>query len=446
MGTQTDRVRFNVRGKIFETTATTLASAPRNSMFGAMFDDDWNLQPKDANKEEYFIDRNPDCFSALLDLLGTGELHVPPNLSEKLIYREALYYGILDHVKAAKLSKFDCNWLKLKHSVRDQAPGNCTAIRANPDGGCAVAHGGIVRVYDWMLEEHPPLNLDYQIVNDIEWIDSDNIVMSVCQGQNTNKELGGMGVFSSSTRELKHRFLLSDGKDQLKGFDARALCFNSDGKIYTSCEGLSNSGIGVWDQVTGKQIDFFDAEDGLTLRFGKADKIQWLNGRNCLFVNSCVKYKRCINLLDFRDKSIVSSITFKSMRSPNVWHHNVVDAIPLDESDSICVVSNYEDLGFVDLRNTKESVKWNLNCGGSWGGSENRHPKLKFHGGQLFCSLDDKISVYHGGPDQWVLTSRLARTEGGSIRDFSIGGDRLFAIHGEENVLHVWETPSGPII
>ncbi|KAI3897934.1 hypothetical protein MKW92_009605 [Papaver armeniacum] len=174
MGTQTDKVRFNVRGKIFETTVTTLASVNRNSMFGAMFDDEWNLQPTEVNKE-YFIDRNPDCFSVFLDLLGTAH-----------------YYGILDHVRRAKWGSFDGNRLSLACRVSGQPPGNCSAIRASPDGGCAVAHGSIVRVYDWMLEEHPPLNLDYQVVNDIGWIDSDNIVMSVCQ--NLSKGVGGMGL------------------------------------------------------------------------------------------------------------------------------------------------------------------------------------------------------------------------------------------------------------
>ncbi|KAI3941852.1 hypothetical protein MKW92_019793 [Papaver armeniacum] len=177
MGMQTDRLRFNVRCKIFETTATTLASVSRNSMFGAMFADEWNHQPKEANKEEYFIDRNPDCFSVLLDLLGTSELHVPCNIPEKLLYREAHYYGLLDHVRSGKWGKFDSNRLRSTSSVKGQAFGNYSAIRAKTDGGCAVVHGCMVRVYDWMLDEHPSLHLDNQIVNNVKWMDSENIVI-----------------------------------------------------------------------------------------------------------------------------------------------------------------------------------------------------------------------------------------------------------------------------
>ncbi|KAI3897932.1 hypothetical protein MKW92_009603 [Papaver armeniacum] len=371
MGTQTDKVRFNVRGRIFETTVTTLASVNRNSMFGAMFDDEWNPQPTEVNKE-YFIDRNPDCFSVFLDLLGTGELHVPPNLSEKLLCREAHYYGIVDHVRRAKWGSFDGNRLSLACRVSGQPPGNCSAIRASPDGGCAVAHGSIVRVYDWMLEEHPSLNLDYQVVNDIGWIDSDNIVMSVCQ--NLSKGVGGMGLFSSSTGKLRQRFQLKDEKDEVQGFTAGALCFNSDSKIFASCIKTSNDGIGLWDQW---HISF-----------------------------------------DFRDKSVVLSRSMGDKTSGSYFY--VVDAIPVEERNRFCVVLNNEDLGFVDMRSTTAHIRWNSSNG-----------------------IKD-ISVYCGGLDQWVLTSSLGRSQGGSIRDFSIGGDRLFALHSEENMFDVWETPSVP--
>ncbi|KAI3955773.1 hypothetical protein MKW98_006133 [Papaver atlanticum] len=439
MRMQSDKVRLNVGGKIFETTATTLASARRDSMFGAMFDDEWNLRPREVN-QEYFIDRDPDCFSVLLNLLRTGELYVPPHIPDRLFYREALYYGLLDHVRTAKICKFDCNWLKLKSSVSDQAPDDWTAVRASPDGGCAVAHGGVVRVYNWMLEEHPPLNLDYQCIKDIGWIDSENIVISSCQ------KTGGIGLFSSSTGDLRHRFKLNCENDEVKGFAAGVLCFNSDGKIFASCGETSNGGIGVWDQVTGKQTDYFNSSDGLC--FADANKIQWLNGSNCLFVSnlfSWMENKKHISLLDFRDKSVVCSRISRCISVDRYYSPSyILDAIPMEESNSICVVNEYEKFGFVDLRNTSESVTWSSNSYGSVKPID--HPKLTLHGGQLFCSLYDKISVYYGGLDQWVLTSVLERSQAGSIRDFSIGGDRLFALRGEENVVDIWETPSSPII
>ncbi|CAI9098850.1 OLC1v1035573C1 [Oldenlandia corymbosa var. corymbosa] len=442
MGVQKDRVRFNVGGRIFETSATTLANAGRNSLFGAMFDDNWNFHPGHTITE-HFIDRNPDCFAVLLDLLRTGELYLPSNMPEKLLYREALFYGLLDHVRSAKWGQFDGNRLKLSGSVTGRAPGDGTAIRAGPDGGCCVAHGSMVHVYDWMLEEHPTINLDYQRVNDACWIDPESIVISACE--RLGRGDGGMGLFNASTGELRYKFDVKH-ENQVKTFTAGALCFSPDYKLFSSCKGRSNEyGIGVWDQVTGKQTDFFYEPPGWSL--GDADKLQWLNGSNCLMVATLFPRKdNCyISLLDFRDKdNMVWS--WSDIGASIMDERRVRDAIAMDETSSICVVNEYEDLGFMDLRRAAGSVRWSSRSRlmKSKMPDEPCYPKLAVHEGQLFSSMNDTISVFCG-PD-WVLTSRLRRSYGGSICDFSIGGDRLFALHSEENVFDIWETPTPPII
>ncbi|KAL7224261.1 hypothetical protein ACSBR1_025679 [Camellia fascicularis] len=75
-------VKFNVGGKIFQTTTSTLANAGNNSFFGKMFDKNWNLQTYNSADDDgnYFIDWNPDCFAILHDLLRTGELYIPSNI------------------------------------------------------------------------------------------------------------------------------------------------------------------------------------------------------------------------------------------------------------------------------------------------------------------------------------------------------------------------------
>ncbi|KAF8400527.1 hypothetical protein HHK36_013826 [Tetracentron sinense] len=441
MGIQRDRVRFNVGGKIFETSATTLANAGRDSMFGSMLDENWNLQSRET--DEYFIDRNPACFSVLLDLLRTGELHIPAKIPEKLIYREALYYGLLDNVRTAKWGQFDGNRLTLAGSITGQAPGDGTAIRAGPLGGCCVAHGSMVHVYDWMLEEHSPIYLDYQRINDVGWIDSENIVVSACE--RLGRGDGGMGLFSSSTGDLRYKFQVSH-ENQVKSFTAGAMSFSSDYRIFASCKGRSNEyGIGVWDQVTGKQSDFFYESPDWSL--GDADRLQWLQNSNCLLVATLFPRKdNCyISLLDFRVKRMVWS--WSDIGAPITVHEKRVrDAIAMEETNSICLVNEYEDLGFMDLRRTGGGVKWSSRRRLMKGKmpDEPCYPKLALHGGQLFSSMNDSISVFCGS--DWVLTSRLRRSYGGSICDFSIGGDRLFALHSEENVFDIWETPPPPLI
>jgi hypothetical protein len=307
----------------------------------------------------------------------------------------------------------------------------------------------MVHVYDFMMEEHPPIYLDYQRVNDMGWIGRDNIVISACEKLGSRD--GGMGLFNSSNGELKYKFDVHHD-NQAKSFAAGALSFsNGDYKIYASCKGRSNEyGIGVWDQVTGKQIDFFYESSGWSL--GEADKLQWLDNSNCLLVATLFPRKdNCyISLLDFREKKMVwswSDIGFPIMADEK----RVRDAIAIEESNSICVVNDY-DLGFLDMRMQGGSVRWSSRSRlMKWKMSENWkmseepcYPKLGLHDGQLFSSMNDSIAVF-SGPD-WVFSSRLRRTYGGSICDFSIGGDRLFVLHSEENVFDIWETPPPPIL
>ncbi|PKA49224.1 BTB/POZ domain-containing protein [Apostasia shenzhenica] len=456
MAAGSDRLRFNVGGKIFETTATTLANAGRSSMLGALLDDDWNVRPPTPpagdgvnGDGDYFIDRNPACFAVLLDLLRTGELHIPPNLPEKLLYREALFYGLLDHVRRARWGSFDGDRLRLSTSIAGRAPGDGTAIRASPDGGCCVAHSSVVHVYDWMLDEHQPINLDYQQINDVGYMDSGNIVVTA--RERPGRADGGMGLFSSASGDLRHRFHVSHDNHP-KSFTAGALCFsNEDFKIFASCKGRCNEyGIGVWDQFTGKQSDFFYQPPGCS--FGDADKLQWIDGDNCLMVATLFpRTDNCfIGILDFREKNLVWSWTDEgtTAAAASLDEKRVLHAIVMEDKHSICVVNQYEDLGFLDLRsNGGGGVRWSSRSKlmkGKIRGEESCYPKLVMHGGQLFSSMNDSISVFCG--PEWVLTSTLRRGVGGSICDFSIGGDRLFALHSEENVFDVWESPPPPVL
>ncbi|KAK1434660.1 hypothetical protein QVD17_00409 [Tagetes erecta] len=475
MTTQNDRVRFNVGGKIFETTTTTLAIAGRDSYFGPMFNENWDLLTNPSG--EHFIDRNPDCFSIILDLLRTGKLYIPPNVPEKLFYEEAQFYGLMNHVRSAKWGQFDGNRLQSSKSISGRAQGVGKLIRASHDGGCCVAHGRMVHVYDWMFEEHPPINLDDQWVRDACWVgpvDPTGLVISM-----GNPGEGGLGLFNSTTGELKLKFNVTHA-------DAGPLSISDCCKLFSGCKDRSKeNGIGVWDPNTGQQVDFFYEPPGLS--FGDANKLQWLKSSGSLFVAGLFpRQHNCyFILLDFRLKSVV-----RSWSSANYDLGQVQDAIVIEDNNSICVVNELGDLGFMDLRCDSGLGLRCKTCSVRWRGSPLMqekmpsfcYPKLALHEGQLFLTIDDYVLVFCGS--DWVLTSKLRKSFGdpigdysigsqllstvkdyvsvfcgsnsvisrfkksfgGPICDFSIGGDRLFVLHGEENLFDVWETPPSPIV
>ncbi|TMW81498.1 hypothetical protein EJD97_009236 [Solanum chilense] len=383
MESQKDRVKLNVGGNKFETTATTLASGGRNSFFGSMFNDDWSLY-SDGSITELFIDRNPEL---------------------------------------SKWGPFDNNRLRLPEYITGTTTGKAEKIRASPNSWCCVVRDNIVNVYNWMLEEQTTITTrDYRRVNDVCWVDSNNI--AVCS---SDKYLasGGIGLFSASTRELKYNFQVKD-EDQLKDYTAGALGVGSDYKLFSSFTESTNkkNWIGVWDQITGKQTDFLpywpDSE---------ATKFQWLDSSNCLMVASCQSRSKCsINLFDFRENTVALSW------SDAMYQRIYKDAIAIEERNSICVVDSNNKLGFMDLRSTTSSIEWRSST------RDNPfylYPKLAFHEGQLLSLFCDTISC----GSNWVPTSQLQRSHCGWIRDFSIGGDRLFALHRYKDTFDVWETP-----
>jgi hypothetical protein len=444
------RVRLNVGGRVFETTADTLAAAGRDTMLGAMLDASWNVP---GDQAEYFIDRDPACFAVLLDLLRTGGLHVPPHIPETVLCREALYYGLLDRVRAARWGDLDGDRLRLASSVPGRAPGDGVAVRAAPDGGCCVAHGGAVRVYNWMLEERRPVHLGHAPVNDAAYLDASTLLVAARERSGSRSGSGsgsgGVAAFSALTGELRHRYRLAHDR-QPRPFTPGALAFDNDSTIFASCKGrLNEYGIGAWDRATGGQTDFFYEPPGCAL--GDADRLQWLDGTGTLM--AATMFPRTdssfVSLLDFRGRKSVAW-SWSDVGTPaSLEDKRAVHAVVLEDGRSVCVVNQYDDLGFLDLRSSAGGVRWRSRSKLRSGkkkvrAEETCYPKLATHGGQLFASTSDGISVF-SGPDH-ALTSTLRASDGGAICDFSIGGDRLFALHNEENVFDVWETPPLPII
>ncbi|XP_037466837.1 BTB/POZ domain-containing protein At2g24240-like [Triticum dicoccoides] len=374
------RVRLNVGGQVFETTVDTLTGAGEGTMLCAMMDPCWNAAGAAGTAggvPEYFIDRDPACFASLLDMLRTGELHVPAGVPERVLFREANYYGLLDRVRAARIGELDLERVRLAASV---PPGRVTAdrpiVRAAPDGGCCVTHthDTTVRVYNWMLEERRP-----------------------------------------------------------------------ETKMFASCRGISrydSYGIGVWDCITGEQagpLSYPKPES----KMGSTTKLQWLpNTKTLMAASVCSSFSMA--LVDSRDMSVVWSWWYDSAREGK--NRCVVDAAVMEDERSVCLISDHHDLGLLDIRiqGNSGNVRW-LHQSKMSSTSKCNSPKLAVHGGLLLASKDDTISVF-GGPKYDLRLALRGSQGGGAINDFSVGGDRLFAVHKEDNVLDVWETPLPPII
>ncbi|KAI4976936.1 hypothetical protein ZWY2020_050543 [Hordeum vulgare] len=248
-------------------------------MLCAMMDPCWNAggASTTGGVPEHFIDRDPACFVSLLDLLRTGELHVPVGIPERVLFREALYYGVLDRVRATRIGKLDINRIHLTASVPSgRLPTVRPAVRAAPDGGCCVTQPAAVRLYNWMVEERRPCATPVAPVRDAAYLCASTLLVRGF----------GMAAFSVLTGDLSHHFRLARaGQEMNRYFMVGALAFDQQQQtqIFASCrdvQGSSYNGIGIWDCITGEQSYFLHDQPGRALADG--NKLQCVASTNAL--------------------------------------------------------------------------------------------------------------------------------------------------------------------
>ncbi|KAK9168188.1 hypothetical protein Syun_000328 [Stephania yunnanensis] len=144
---QTHRIKLNVGGELFETTAATLLSAGPDSLLAAL------ASSVDLDRP-IFIDRDPEIFSVLLSLLRTNRLPSSAlRFSKQELAEESLYYGLESRLRSAAspppLSGIDASLVDTIRPAADAFPSAFSSGAA--DGSLWIAHGGQISAYDWNL-------------------------------------------------------------------------------------------------------------------------------------------------------------------------------------------------------------------------------------------------------------------------------------------------------
>jgi hypothetical protein len=90
---QCARVRLNVGGRVFETTAATLLAHP-DTLLGRMFSGGTTVMAKRDATGAYFFDRDPTAFAAVLEYMRTGRMWVPRSIDAARLRFELVYWGL----------------------------------------------------------------------------------------------------------------------------------------------------------------------------------------------------------------------------------------------------------------------------------------------------------------------------------------------------------------
>ncbi|KAK3095421.1 hypothetical protein FSP39_014463 [Pinctada imbricata] len=94
IGISKGTIIFNIGGTKFETYKSTLFKQPNSPLA----DDAFLQRNYREETHDYFFDRDPDVFKAILNYLRTGELHIPSHLCGPAVKRELQFWGVEDDV------------------------------------------------------------------------------------------------------------------------------------------------------------------------------------------------------------------------------------------------------------------------------------------------------------------------------------------------------------
>lgn len=119
---------INLRGTVFTTSHKTLQSVPNTVLSSLSEESEWY----NAEKKEYYFDRNPAIFHNVLDYYTTGTLHIPNLICARSAKEELKFWEI----PLKSVSK--CCWKTLYQMDEDMDILEMILVRLHPDA-CSTA-------------------------------------------------------------------------------------------------------------------------------------------------------------------------------------------------------------------------------------------------------------------------------------------------------------------
>lgn len=445
-----ERVKLNVGGEIFETNASTILSTCPDSLLAAL------STPTSHGSYPVFIDRDPEIFAVILNLLRTGRLTANSSgvFSKQELLDEALYYGVESLIKSAMLPPpllgFDASLVSTIVPAADGVPSALTATAG--DASLWIAHGGQISVYDWSLSHAGTVRTH---LNDIT---------SICRVWGEAAAIG-----SGSTSGL-HFYDLSGGRyvgsthwtdpEDPRVHKARvAAVADSAGGVFASfdCLHRENSVLQI-DKSTLQVAAVIGQQSGSSAKTTVPEKLRWLP-TNGLLVGSAVQrgvfgFSGYIRIWDPRSRNIVWETSEPGSGRSSRFGDALAD-MDVDVEDSILfkVCSKSGDLGMADLRKLGEDpwVYISDENPGTWKvGDGDGYSTVHCYRKQVLAARGGALEVWSSVKENSIgdpirrrnFVDKEEDSKRGMISKIEAGGDRLFVSREFMQGVEVWETSS----
>ncbi|XP_010486457.1 PREDICTED: BTB/POZ domain-containing protein At3g09030-like [Camelina sativa] len=445
-----ERVKLNVGGEIFETNATTIQSTCPDSLLAAL------STPTSHGSIPVFIDRDPEIFAVILNLLRTGRLQANSSgaFSKQELLDEALYYGVEALLRSAMLPPpllgFDASLVSTIAPAADGVPSALTATAG--DASLWIAHGGQISVYDWSLSHAGTVRTHLSDITSIcrVWGEAAAVGSGSASGLHFYDLSGGRYVGSTHW---------TDPEDPRIHKARVAAVADSDGGVFASFECLhrENSVLQI-DKSTLQVAAVIGQQSGSSAKTTVPEKLRWLP-TNGVLVGSAVQRgafgcSGYIRIWDPRTRNIVWETNEPGSGRSSRFGDALAD-MDVDVEDAIIfkVCSKSGDLGMVDIRRLGEDPwvymsdenpgAWKAGDGGGYSAVHcYRKQVFAARGGALevWSSVNEKTS---GDPiRRRNFVDKEEDSKRGVISKIEAGGDRLFVSREFMEGVEVWETSS----
>uniref|UniRef100_A0A1J3CJR3 BTB/POZ domain-containing protein n=1 Tax=Noccaea caerulescens TaxID=107243 RepID=A0A1J3CJR3_NOCCA len=442
-----ERVKLNVGGKIFETNSSTIRSTCPDSLLAAL------SAPTSHGSIPVFIDRDPEIFSVILNLLRTGRL--PANssgvFSKRELLDEALYYGVESLLRSAMLPPpllgFDASLVSTIAPAADGVPSAFTATAG--DAFLWIAHGGQVSVYDWSLSHAGTVRTHLSDITSIcrVWAEAAAIGSGSASGLHFYDLSGGRYIGSTHWTDPEdpriHKARVAAVVDSASGVFASFDCLHRE-----------NSVVQI-DKSTLQVAAVIGQQSGSSAKTTVPEKLRWIPA-NGLLVGSAVQRgvfgcSGYIRIWDPRSRSIVWETSEPGSGRSSRFGDALAD-VDVDTEDSILfkVCSKSGDLGMADIRKLGEDPwvyvsdenhgAFKVADGDRSGGYSVVHCYRK----QVLAARGGALEVWSGVKEKTIRRRNFVDKEEdskrGMISKIEAGGDRLFVSREFMEGVEVWET------
>ncbi|KAH9316529.1 hypothetical protein KI387_025156 [Taxus chinensis] len=457
-GTTNRRVKINVGGKIFETTAATLQSAGKSSLLAG------SAPSLPSDSAEIFFDRDPRLFSLLLALLRTGKLPGTwKSFDLDALIEEAIYYGVLDLLRAAlfpsTLDGLDIDRVEMVVPNGRDFP---SALSGGADGSMWVGHGSKITAYDWALRKQTTTLTELHRVETLHRIADSRAAVGA-------EDFPGLHIYDTMKGTHVKSIVWSDRNDTRVYRTCVRSITSSKSAVFASFETgqRSDNTILMVDKESLQIMKEIGRESGRSAHSKVATKLQYVGSKDLLMAvgvhGGTFGYSGYIRLWDVRADKIVWEWTEPNSNSDaRVMERDSFADVTVNEDLAgifkVSVITG--NLAMADLRHLKPQDPWmhmtETNPALAVDGGR-ADAKLLGYGKQIFCSRGGDLEVWSEVPlvtasaglnekEYWETSFRRnfiehsRRHAGQEVTALAAGGDRLFVAREEMQGVEVWET------